>query len=151
MQTWMTSCTQKRLDDADVWDADVVLPAPRLQKSRKKVAAAITTSAIASSAISLLYLHIVRQRTTTDVVRRHTAMPSGWRTTSCGVWTGLKSAKITNKWLPTSTSPNDYQIFSTFTITITLYIQGLKKLSNFKARPKVSKIYWLFEHRMCNG
>ena len=29
--------------------------------------------------------------------------------------------------------------------------QGLKKLSNFKARPNVSKIYWLFEHRMCNG
>ena len=45
--------------DADVWDADVVLSAPRLRKSRKKVAAAITTSATASSAISLLYLHII--------------------------------------------------------------------------------------------
>jgi len=47
------------VDDADVWDADVVLSAPRLRKSRKKVAAAITTSATASSAISLLYLHII--------------------------------------------------------------------------------------------
>ena len=71
--------------DADVWDADVVLPAPRLRKSRKKVDAAITTSAIASSAISLLYLHIINipmhviYRATTDdvVVRCCTAMPSG--------------------------------------------------------------------------
>jgi len=79
-----------------VWDANVVLllPAPRLRKSPKKVAAAITTSAIASSTIALLYLRIInmpvhvicralmdddgRQWTTTDdVVHYRTAMPSG--------------------------------------------------------------------------
>ena len=44
-----------------MWDANVVLllPAPRLRKSPKKVAAAITTSAIASSTIALLYLRII--------------------------------------------------------------------------------------------
>ena len=77
----MTSCTQKRFDDADVRNAYVVLPAPRLRKSRKKVAAAITTSATAYSAISLLYLHIINipmhvivicRATTDDVVRCRT-------------------------------------------------------------------------------
>ena len=76
MQTWMTSCTQKRR-----WQCRRVgrrccssCSSLVFKNLEKKVAAAITTSAIASSAISLLYLHIINMpvhviwRTTTSSV-----------------------------------------------------------------------------------
>jgi len=88
MQTWMTSCTQKRR-----WQCRRVgrrccssCSSLVFKNLEKKVAAAITTSAIASSAISLLYFHIINipmhvmcGASTDDDVRRRTTMDDSGR------------------------------------------------------------------------